>query len=78
MFHSIVMQYLAEEERDRIRSLLVEAGDGADSDAPVAWLRMEPAGERTEVRLTVWPPGHERLVATAGYHGADIRTIDRA
>ena len=33
---------------------------------------MEPAGERAELRLTTWPRGEERVLATAGYHGSPI------
>ena len=33
---------------------------------------MEPAGERAELRLTTWPHGEERVLATAGYHGNPI------
>lgn len=42
VFHSIVMQYVSPEERERIVSLLRRAGAGATADAPLAWLRMEP------------------------------------
>jgi hypothetical protein len=59
VFHSIVMQYLADAERDRFEE--------AVRRAPAAWLRMEPAGEMTELRLTLL--GEERLLARAGYHG---------
>jgi hypothetical protein len=33
---------------------------------------MEPAGELTDVRLTLWPGGEERLLAQAGYHGDPV------
>ena len=42
-------------------------------DAPLAWLRMEPAGAVADVRLTSWPGGHEETLATAGFQGGDIR-----
>ena len=70
--HSIVLQYLPPERRRRFRAALDEAGRAATDDAPVAWLRMEPAGERAELRLTSWPSGHEELLAAAGYHGQPI------
>jgi hypothetical protein len=69
VFHSIVMQYLEESERREFERLLYEAGERASAAAPLAWLRMEPAGECAEVRLTSWPGGEERLLARAGYHG---------
>jgi hypothetical protein len=75
VFHSIVMQYLDEEERRRFEARMREAGERADAAAPLAWLRMEPAGERAEVRLRLWPRGEDRVIARAGYHGdfVDLR-----
>jgi hypothetical protein len=70
--HSIVLQYLPPERRRRFRAALDAAGRTATPDAPLAWLRMEPAGERAELRLTSWPAGEEALLASAGYHGQPI------
>ncbi|MEQ1786779.1 MAG: DUF2332 domain-containing protein [Acidimicrobiales bacterium] len=70
--HSIVLQYLSHGTRERFRNAVRGAGVAATEAAPLAWLRMEPGGERAEVRLTTWPGGEERLVATAGYHGRPI------
>jgi len=77
VFHSIVMQYLSEEERRRFEVCVRDAGARADAAAPVAWLRMEPAGERAEVRLTFWPDGEDKVIARAGYHG-DFVDLGRA
>jgi hypothetical protein len=73
VFHSIVMQYVSEEERERLDRLMAHHGSGADDDAPLARLAMEPGGEEAHLKLTVWPGGEERLLATCGYHGADVR-----
>ncbi len=70
--HSIVLQYLEKEARARFRAAVHAAGERASGAAPLAWLRMEPAGERAELRLTTWPRGEERVLATAGYHGRPI------
>jgi hypothetical protein len=70
--HSIVMQYLPPDRRRRFRAALEHAGRSSTPDAPLAWLRMEPAGERAELRLTTWPGGDELLLATAGYHGRPV------
>lgn len=75
VFHSIVMQYVSHEEAGRVRRAVLGAGSRATRDAPVAWLRMEPAGEVADVRLTQWPGGEERVVATAGYHGTAVRWL---
>ena len=76
VFHSIVMQYLSKPDRERFARLLEEAGEEATRDAPLAWLRMEPAGAEAEVRLTTWPGGRERLLARAGYHGSPVRWLE--
>jgi hypothetical protein len=70
--HSIVLQYLSRAARERFRGAVSTAGARATDDAPVAWLRMEPGGDRADVRLTTWPGGEDRLVATAGYHGRPV------
>lgn len=75
VFHSIVIQYLPADERRQLERRLIEAGEAADADAPLAWLRMEPGGEMAEVRLTRWPGGDERLLARAGYHGDPVRLL---
>lgn len=70
--HSIVLQYVPSDRRRRFRATVAEAGRAATADAPLDWLRMEPAGDRAELRLTSWPGGEERLLASAGYHGRPI------
>ena len=70
--HSIVLQYLPREARGRLKDAIGAAGDRASGASPLAWLRMEPAGERAELRLTTWPGGEERVLAMAGYHGSPI------
>jgi len=67
VFHSIVMQYLPPDERERFERAIHRAR------GTVAWLRMEPGTDgRTEVRLALWPGGKERLLARAGYHGDPV------
>jgi hypothetical protein len=70
--HSIVLQYLPREARARLKDAIHTAGERASGASPLAWLRMEPAGERAELRLTTWPGGEERVLASAGYHGSPI------
>ena len=75
--HSIVLQYLPRDARARVRETIQSAGERASGASPLAWLRMEPAGERAELRLTIWPHGEERVLSTAGYHGHPIWWGDR-
>jgi hypothetical protein len=75
LFHSIVMQYLPDAERIEFERIVRAAGEAADESSPLAWLRMEPAGERAEVRLTYWPGGEDRLLARVGYHGDPVQLL---
>jgi hypothetical protein len=75
VFHSIVWQYLDSSTKQHVTRCLEEAGRSADRNAPLAWLRLEP-NERisfAELRLTTWPGGDERLLATAGFHAGPVR-----
>ncbi len=75
VFHSIVWQYLSGATRARVKSSIEEAGGAAKPGTPLAWLRLEPneAMSWTELRLTTWPGGQERLLATAGFHMGPVR-----
>jgi hypothetical protein len=75
LFHSIVFQYFPEEEREEFLATVAAAGERATAAAPLAWLRMEPAGGWADVRLTLWPGGEERHIAAAGYHGSPVTLI---
>jgi hypothetical protein len=75
VFHSIVMQYLSTQDRDEVRRTIEGAGASATQDAPLAWLRMEPAGPHANVELTIWPGGEDRLVARSGYHGDPVEWL---
>jgi hypothetical protein len=75
VFHSIVMQYLPEDERREFELTVREAGQAATPASPLVWLRMEPGGEMAEVRLNCWPGGEERLLARVGYHGNPVQVL---
>jgi hypothetical protein len=55
-----------------MRAALHMAGEDAGDDAPLAWLRLEPAGPVADLRLTSWPGGAEEVLATSGYHGTPV------
>jgi len=71
--HSIVMQYLDHAARSRFSATVEQAGARATAAAPLAWLRLEPRDDRAELRLTLWPGGHELLLATSGFHGPPVK-----
>jgi hypothetical protein len=72
VYHSVVMMYLPAAEREEFETAIGDAGARASEEQPLAWLRMEPAGERAEVRLKRWPSGEDRHLAYAGYHGNPV------
>jgi hypothetical protein len=75
LFHSIVVQYLTAEEGTALYQAITAAGNRSTSDAPFGWLFMEPGGDQTEVRLTLWPGGEECLLARAGYHSSQVNWL---
>ncbi len=75
VYHSIVSQYLSDEERATFFANVESAGARATVKAPLAWLRMEPRDDRADLRLTTWPGGEERLLARVGYHGTPVELL---
>jgi len=71
----VFVQYISRSARERIERALLRAGRVAGIDAPLARLRLEPGASSFEVRLTTWPGGQERLVATCGSHGQEVRWL---
>ena len=70
--HAIVFQYLSAEGRKDLLAVLDGAAARATDEAPLAWLRLEPGGDQAELRLTTWPGGTTRLLATSAYHGPPV------
>jgi hypothetical protein len=75
VFHSIMWGYMTDDDRARITQALLDAGERATGGEPLAWLRMEPGADQTDVTLTTWPGGDERVIARAGYHGRPVQWI---
>lgn len=75
IYHSIVSQYLSDDERASLFETIEKAGKRAGDYAPLAWLRMEPADDRANLDLTVWPGGEERRLARVGYHGSPVELL---
>jgi hypothetical protein len=76
IYHSIVSQYLSDEERAALFNCIRGAGGRASADAPLAWLRMEPNDDRADVHLTLWPGGEDRRLARVGYHGTPVELLE--
>ncbi len=73
LFHSVFQQYMAPESQAALAALAQRRGEAATADAPFAWLRMEPPPHNLaimELRLTLWPGGEDRRLASVHPHGA--------
>jgi len=78
VWHSVVRQYLAPDERDRVDGVLAAAGARADDQAPLHRLTMEPerVGQGSfdfHLELTSWPGGGSRILADCQGHGPPVR-----
>lgn len=77
VWHSVVRQYFAPREKERVDDLLAAAGARATRDTPLAQLSLEPervgAGSFDfRVLLTTWPGGRTRLLAHCEGHGPPV------
>ena len=77
-YHSVFWQYMPSESQTALAAVLAAHGRAATTEAPFAWLRMEPAPDnmaRMELRLTLWPGGEERVLAEVHPHGAWVKWV---
>lgn len=71
VFHSMVLQYLAEKDRHVVASLIRQAGAQASIQRPLACISFEwtPLRDEVQLCLTSWPGGQTRLLATCHAYG---------
>lgn len=73
LMHSIVWQYVPQDQQDRVTAAMAAAGARATAERPLAWVALESDRTLLNHRLTVryWPDGaEEHLLASAHAHGA--------
>ena len=72
VFHSMMAQYVAGAERERLERAIAAAGARATNERPFARIAFEWDAARTavELRLTCWPDGGTRVLATCHPYGA--------
>ncbi len=81
VFHSIVWQYLAAPERQRLQAVITSAGARATAKAPLVWLSYEfsAADQPAQLRCRTWPSaqpeGDDELLAYAHPHGAWVEWV---
>lgn len=76
--HSIMWQYLPDFTQERIETALVEAGEKATPERPLAHLSLETNRETFahELRVRYWPGGEEEAhLANAHPHGAWVEWL---
>jgi hypothetical protein len=75
VWHSIMWQYLDDQERSAVEARLEALGDTADADTRLAHLALEPrrrtpsSDQEILVVLRMWPGGEERILGSAAPHG---------
>ncbi len=72
LYSTVAFQYFPAASQARIRGHAAKIGAKAHHEAPFAWLRYEvdPAqGNKTSLRLTLWPDGSERVLGVGHPHG---------
>lgn len=78
LMHSIVWQYVPEDQQQRITAAMETHGRLASRDKALAWIALEADRTLLQHRLTIryWPGGEEpRPVAAAHAHGAWIEWL---
>lgn len=78
LMHSIVWQYVADDQQSRITAAMTAAGARATPERPLAWISLEANRVLHNHELTVrfWPGGDQpQLLARAHPHGAWIEWL---
>ena len=76
VFHSIFWQYRSPERQGHVAARLRAAGEEATLDAPLAWVRLEPAADMSDAELRGGLPGRQdRLVAAPGFRLGPVRWL---
>jgi len=78
LMHSVVWQYVPQDQQARIVAALDAHGARATPDRALAWVELE--ADRTllahGLRVRYWPGGEElRTLAAAHAHGADVEWL---
>jgi hypothetical protein len=79
LWHSIVRQYLDDEQRAAISEGIAALAAAATPSARFAWLALEPhritANGECLVTLTTWPGGEQRVLGSAPPHGLPVTWV---
>jgi hypothetical protein len=75
--HTVVWQYLSQNERNAITGVMSEAGSRATARSQVAWFSMEADDVRDGacLQLTLWPGGQRTVIGRADFHGRWVKWL---
>jgi hypothetical protein len=74
LWHSIMRQYLDQEQNDRLDEAVAAIGATATAPAPFAHISLElvKGTPDSPVELTTWPGAHRQVLGTAPPHGVPV------
>ena len=78
LMHSIVWQYVPEDQQRRVTEAMETAGSAATAEKPLAWVMVEAdrTVHRHALKVRYWPGGKEETQLTWSHpHGADIEWL---
>lgn len=77
LFHTITLQYLPEDQKQRFRTAIDAAATRATEEKPFGWLSYEfdDARKAFELRLKLWPLTEEIHLADGHPHGATVEWL---
>lgn len=78
LMHSIVWQYMPDDQQAQVTAAMEAAGAAAAAETPLAWIRLEAdrTVHRHELTVRYWPGGSdETLLARSNPHGAAIEWL---
>jgi hypothetical protein len=78
LYHSVFWTYMSGDQQAALTAAIEARGADATSEAPFAWLRLEPKPDdiaTMDLTLTLWPGGRARRLAEAHPHAAWVRWL---
>ncbi|MCR2835071.1 DUF2332 domain-containing protein [Parerythrobacter lacustris] len=78
LMHSIVWQYVPQDQQQRVTAAMESAGAAATADRPLAWVSVEAdrTVHRHMLKVRYWPGGEEAVqLAWSHPHGADMEWL---
>lgn len=77
LFHTVAFQYFPEDQKERVRAAIEEAGADATEERPLGWLSFELGEDQKAfaLRLKLWPSGDDLHLANAHPHVSSMEWL---